>query len=88
MCVIDLKDEEVGVMMGWERPISKSVSFSIPAKTTSHGLFPIVQKTVQNLFRGLESNGGLKILNVGFGLGIVNRPTQPILRFIHILRSD
>jgi len=58
MCVIDLKDEEVGVMMGWE--------------------LPIMQKTVQNLFRGLENQGGLKILNVGFGLGIIDNLFQSL----------
>lgn len=44
-------DDEIGVMMGWERGIMK--------------------KTVDKLCEGHKNVGNLKILNVGFGLGIV-----------------
>ncbi|TBU33924.1 arginine methyl transferase [Dichomitus squalens] len=69
ICLVKVSDnEEVGVMMGWERGI--------------------MQETVHKLCSdhpGLQS--GLKILNVGFGLGIIdtlfqNLPTKPSLHVI------
>ena len=61
---------EVGVMMGWEHGISSSVhdfrlrSYLLPAQ---------VKCTVDKLLKRLErTNEGINILNVGFGLGIVN----------------
>ncbi|KZT28948.1 hypothetical protein NEOLEDRAFT_1057035 [Neolentinus lepideus HHB14362 ss-1] len=58
ICVVtvakdDGEPEEVGVMMGWERPI--------------------MQETVQRLCGDHPKlNSGLRILNVGFGLGIID----------------
>ncbi|PSR81140.1 hypothetical protein PHLCEN_2v6475 [Hermanssonia centrifuga] len=54
ICLLTLEDEdEVGVMMGWERGI--------------------MQETVRLLCHDHENlNEGLKILNVGFGLGIID----------------
>ncbi|TFK54424.1 hypothetical protein OE88DRAFT_1193996 [Heliocybe sulcata] len=68
VCVVtvvkeDGEKDEVGVMMGWERPI--------------------MQETVERLCIGHPRlNSGLRILNVGFGLGIVDTlfqslPTRP-----------
>ncbi|KII92550.1 hypothetical protein PLICRDRAFT_37315 [Plicaturopsis crispa FD-325 SS-3] len=62
------EDEEVGVMMGWERGI--------------------MQETVRRLCSGHEhSKQGLKVLNVGFGLGIIDtffqaQSTPPSQHFI------
>ncbi|KAH9944512.1 uncharacterized protein BXZ73DRAFT_39729 [Epithele typhae] len=55
VCVVKVgHEEEVGVMMGWERA-------------------SVMQDTVRNLCTGHpELANGLKILNVGFGLGIVD----------------
>lgn len=52
ICLVKAGDEEVGVMMGWEKQI--------------------MTDTVDLLCRDHpRSNEGLKVLNVGFGLGIV-----------------
>lgn len=52
ICLVKSGDEEVGVMMGWEKQI--------------------MTDTVDVLCRDHpRSNEGLKVLNVGFGLGIV-----------------
>lgn len=47
ICLVTVEEDEIGVMMGWERPI--------------------MQETVAKLCH----EPSLKILNVGFGLGIV-----------------
>ncbi|KAL5507468.1 RMT2 [Sanghuangporus vaninii] len=65
VCLVKVGDEEVGVMMGWERDI--------------------MQETVNKLFDGLE--GGYSVLNVGFGLGIIDSmfqvlPNPPTRHFI------
>ncbi|CCM03586.1 uncharacterized protein FIBRA_05723 [Fibroporia radiculosa] len=69
ICLVKVSDnEEVGVMMGWERGI--------------------MQETVHKLCSGHENFvDGLKILNVGFGLGIIDTmfqslPTPPSLHVI------
>lgn len=50
--MVQVGDEEIGVMMGWERDIMKN--------------------TVQKLCQNHDNTQGLKVLNVGFGLGIVS----------------
>ncbi|KZT11035.1 S-adenosyl-L-methionine-dependent methyltransferase [Laetiporus sulphureus 93-53] len=69
ICLVKVSDDEdVGVMMGWERPI--------------------MQETVHKLCDDHEKLAdGLKILNVGFGLGIIDSlfqelPTPPALHVI------
>ncbi|KAI9060292.1 S-adenosyl-L-methionine-dependent methyltransferase [Trametes sanguinea] len=69
ICLVKVADqEEVGVMMGWERGI--------------------MQETVRRLCSDHENlNEGLKVLNVGFGLGIIDSlfqslPTKPSLHVI------
>ncbi|KAG7440873.1 arginine methyl transferase [Guyanagaster necrorhizus] len=58
ICVVKLdNDEEVGVMMGWERPIMEE---------TVHCLCPD------------GGRQGLKVLNVGFGLGIIDSLFQSL----------
>ncbi|KAH7927140.1 hypothetical protein BV22DRAFT_1103868 [Leucogyrophana mollusca] len=53
ICMLQLEDTEVGVMMGWEREI--------------------MHDTVEQLCSGHNKHErGLKILNVGFGLGIID----------------
>ncbi|KZT72065.1 hypothetical protein DAEQUDRAFT_664661 [Daedalea quercina L-15889] len=70
ICLLKVSDEEeVGVMMGWERGISES-------------------STVERLCDDHEHlRDGLKVLNVGFGLGIIDGffqalPTRPSLHVI------
>lgn len=67
ICVVKLdNDEEVGVMMGWERPImEETVRFLCPD----------------------GGRQGLKVLNVGFGLGIIDSLFQslPIPPSDHII---
>ncbi|KAH9892483.1 hypothetical protein C8Q73DRAFT_648634 [Cubamyces lactineus] len=60
ICLVKVADqEEVGVMMGWERGI--------------------MQETVHKLCSDHENlNEGLKILNVGFGLGIIDSLFQSL----------
>ncbi|EPT05046.1 hypothetical protein FOMPIDRAFT_1112516 [Fomitopsis schrenkii] len=69
ICLLKVSDEEeVGVMMGWERGI--------------------MQETVNRLCDDHENiQDGLKVLNVGFGLGIIDSlfqalPTPPSLHVI------
>ncbi|KAH9858826.1 hypothetical protein C2E23DRAFT_800271 [Lenzites betulinus] len=69
ICLVKVADqEEVGVMMGWERDI--------------------MQETVRRLCSDHENlDDGLKVLNVGFGLGIIDSlfqslPTKPSLHVI------
>lgn len=59
-------DEEIGVMMGWERDISRRTVQVQGAVVDS--LFE-VRDTVEKLCGGLD--GEYSVLNVGFGLGIV-----------------
>ncbi|TRM69857.1 S-adenosyl-L-methionine-dependent methyltransferase [Schizophyllum amplum] len=70
ICMLKINDdEEVGVMMGWERGI--------------------MQETVKKTTAGLE--GPLKVLNVGYGLGIIDGlfqsldppPTQHVIIEAH-----
>ena len=51
VCMLDVGQDEVGVMMGWERGI--------------------MTKTVEKLCKDHPKVNDLKVLNVGFGLGIV-----------------
>ena len=53
ICLLVVGEEEVGVMMGWERAI--------------------MQRTVEELCRDHPRASALKVLNVGFGLGIVRQ---------------
>lgn len=68
ICMVNTGVDEVGVMMGWERPI--------------------MQQTVHKLCDDHPSLiAGLKILNVGFGLGIIDTlfestTTKPALHVI------
>ncbi|KAI0819972.1 hypothetical protein BC628DRAFT_1399708 [Trametes gibbosa] len=68
ICLVKADQEDVGVMMGWERGI--------------------MQETVRRLCADHEKlDEGLKILNVGFGLGIIDSlfqslPTRPSLHVI------
>ena len=57
ICMLKVGEEEVGVMMGWEKGI--------------------MQETVKKLCHDHPNNGSLKVLNVGFGLGIVRLSTNP-----------
>jgi protein arginine N-methyltransferase 2 len=50
--MLKVGNEEIGVMMGWERGIMK--------------------ETVQKLCQNHDNTQALKVLNVGFGLGIVS----------------
>ncbi|KAI0313006.1 hypothetical protein OF83DRAFT_1066264 [Amylostereum chailletii] len=60
ICMLKSGEEEVGVMMGWEREI--------------------MQETVKNLCEDHgRKDGGLKVLNVGFGLGIIDSFFQQLL---------
>lgn len=56
ICSVKIGEEEVGVMMGWERGIMK--------------------ETVTRLCRGMPRD--LKVLNVGFGLGIIDSMFQSL----------
>ena len=60
ICMLKVGEEEVGVMMGWEKGI--------------------MQETVKKLCVDHPNNGSLKVLNVGFGLGIVRLPLIPNTR--------
>ena len=60
ICMLKVGEEEVGVMMGWEKGI--------------------MQETVKKLCDDHPNNGSLKVLNVGFGLGIVRLPLIPDTR--------
>ena len=54
ICMLGVGQDEVGVMMGWERGI--------------------MTKTVERLCKDHPKVNDLKVLNVGFGLGIVSPP--------------
>jgi type IV protein arginine methyltransferase len=51
ICSVLAGEDEIGVMMGWERPI--------------------MQKSVEVLCSDHPEQNNLKVLNIGFGLGIV-----------------
>lgn len=53
--MLKVGNEEIGVMMGWERGLMK--------------------QTVQKLCHNHDNIQSLKVLNVGFGLGIVGNTT-------------
>ncbi|ELU38290.1 arginine methyl transferase [Rhizoctonia solani AG-1 IA] len=57
--LLDIDGEEVGVMMGWEKPISATVRALCPPQANT-------------------SDKGPTILNVGFGLGIIDTLFQSI----------
>jgi len=67
ICMLKVGDEEIGVMMGWERGI--------------------MEQTVQKLCQNHDNTQSPKVLNVGFGLGIIdtlfqslaNRPAQHVI---------
>ncbi|KLO15402.1 hypothetical protein SCHPADRAFT_927211 [Schizopora paradoxa] len=52
ICKVKVEDEEIGVMMGWEREIMK--------------------QTVHQLVEEHPGVSSLKVLNIGFGLGIID----------------
>jgi protein arginine N-methyltransferase 2 len=52
ICFIEVDDEKIGVMMGWETPI--------------------MMETVQSIYDSLPERDNFRVLNVGFGLGIVS----------------
>ncbi|EGN99888.1 hypothetical protein SERLA73DRAFT_106759 [Serpula lacrymans var. lacrymans S7.3] len=60
ICLLKLKDDEVGVMMGWEREISEFIPDTRLCESHSN------------------YSQGLKILNVGFGLGIIDTFFQSV----------
>ncbi|KAJ7579094.1 arginine methyl transferase [Mycena floridula] len=67
ICMLQVGDEEVGVMMGWEREI--------------------MEETVKLLTREHPESRQLKVLNVGFGLGIIDSlfqelPDRPVQHYI------
>ncbi|KAK7472824.1 Arginine N-methyltransferase 2 [Stygiomarasmius scandens] len=67
ICVVKAGDDEIGVMMGWEKDIMK--------------------ETVKYLCGGHENSQSLKVLNIGFGLGIIDTlfqqlPTGPSTHYI------
>lgn len=66
ICMVQVGDEEIGVMMGWERDIMKN--------------------TVQKLCQNHDNTQGLKVLNVGFGLGIIPSSNLSLL-VLHIMSS-
>ncbi|EFI28112.1 hypothetical protein CC1G_14139 [Coprinopsis cinerea okayama7 len=62
VCTVQAGDDEVGVMMGWEKGI--------------------MEETVKKLCDGHPNSKELRVLNVGFGLGIIDElfqslPTRP-----------
>lgn len=72
ICSVVSGGETVGVMMGWEGPISTFVHFlrywpRSPEQIT-------VESTVNKLCHTHPMrSSGLRVLNIGFGLGIVSR---------------
>ncbi|KAG7098635.1 hypothetical protein E1B28_000552 [Marasmius oreades] len=67
ICVVKAENEEIGVMMGWERGI--------------------MEETVRALCEGHPNLAGLRILNIGHGLGIIDSLFQglsvpPALHYI------
>lgn len=70
ICEVDADGETVGVMMGWERGISEHAPKTMMCRTCSTSQ---VQATVERVCSDHpELQSGLKVLNVGFGLGIVS----------------
>ena len=69
ICVVKSGNEEVGVMMGWERDISERFVKNANQLLLYHRK---VQETVKQLYEGIEED--YSVLNVGFGLGIVSNP--------------
>lgn len=68
ICIVEAGGEQVGVMMGWERDISMSSIISGHTVTTWCGS---VEATVHKLCDHHKSaSQGLKVLNIGFGLGM------------------
>lgn len=59
------EDEEVGVMMGWEKGISKLIYINEKSQINIEK----VKESVDKLCEGRD--GEYSVLNVGFGLGIV-----------------
>jgi len=83
---------EVGVMMGWEKPISCVFAFLLlplgPTSDEQH--HSLVEETVK-LLRGNSFSADFRVLNCGFGLGIVSEssivsPMPPGL--IHLECTD
>jgi protein arginine N-methyltransferase 2 len=73
--MVDVGNEEIGVMMGWETPISER-SLPMHQRWTRVLWFPSVQETADKLCRDHPNlTRGLRVLNIGFGLGIVSCPT-------------
>ncbi|KAJ7703140.1 S-adenosyl-L-methionine-dependent methyltransferase [Mycena rosella] len=62
ICMLNVEDEEIGVMMGWEAGI--------------------MRETVANLCLDREPK---KILNVGFGLGIIDTLFQSLSPALHVI---
>lgn len=94
ICLVDAGGEKVGVMMGWERPISQCESSPSRLPLTGSS---VVDETVRLLIEGKDPSL-LQVLNCGFGLGIVselflpclsrswNPSTERLRRSIHCLR--
>jgi protein arginine N-methyltransferase 2 len=78
VCFVTSGTDEVGVMMGWEKPISASWPFGLFGLTFVNGYAP-VEETVK-LLRVQGSSTDFRVLNCGFGLGIVSEspPTGPV----------
>lgn len=72
ICLASLGDgEEVGVMMGWEQEISRFFFLSVYLTVDGRSQ---VQKTVELLYEPFKVQSvGVKVLNIGSGLGIVCR---------------
>ncbi|KAJ6586978.1 arginine methyl transferase [Mycena vulgaris] len=63
ICMLNVENEEIGVMMGWETEI--------------------MRETVARL--SSTQNHALKVLNVGFGLGIIDTLFQSLSPALHVI---
>ncbi|KAJ3775067.1 arginine methyl transferase [Lentinula raphanica] len=67
ICVVKAGEDEIGVMMGWERGV--------------------MQQTAIRLCEDHPASDNLKVLNIGFGLGIIDSifqalPNRPVVHYI------
>ncbi|KIK67354.1 hypothetical protein GYMLUDRAFT_37454 [Collybiopsis luxurians FD-317 M1] len=67
ICLVQAGDDEIGVMMGWEREI--------------------MEETVKSLYESHPCAESLKVLNIGFGLGMIDSlfqslPGRPVAHYI------
>jgi type IV protein arginine methyltransferase len=73
ICLLQSNDIEIGVMMGWEREISafRFLLMQMGVACSRAGVSQ-VQETVHKMCDDHpNAETGLRVLNVGFGLGIV-----------------